>query len=337
MFGQRIQELRRKAGVSARLLATGAALSSDALDAIERGTVTTVSTSTLLRIADALHLDHDEFIYLMKLQHNTRRFHAYNVGIAKTGTRSIGAIFRHYRSTHEFMFEQTTGHILQFQKGQIDGQQLRKYIRQRDNEGILEMDSSSFNYAYLHILIDEFPSAKFIFTIRDAYSWVDSLLNMFLSGSVINSESPQWMYDYTEHLFGLDRSMVRSKRRVVKHFDSLIDKLLVYWSSTNSEILDKLPLQRSLIVRTHEISSHIDRIADLVGVPRRSLHREQTHLHQAARKFNVLQEIDRGLLSEKVDCHCSALMKRFYPGYRLADFLETNEPEGRLSTSAEDE
>ncbi len=330
MLGKRIKELREKIGWSRNTLSKESYLSYNALAKIERDIVKDLNSLTLIKIADALHLNQDEFIYLIKLNHQKRRFQAYNVGIVKTGTFSIAGIFSNYRSLCEFKFKETTEMILKFKKGKIAREEFRRCVRKRDNEGILEMDSASFNYFYLDILVEEFPSAKFIFTIRDCYSWVDSLINMFLGNAVTTDKSNQWIFDYSEFAYGLGRSIYNNKKRLMRNFNNLIDKLLAYWDLTNREIIKRLPLERSLIVRTTDISNSVERMADFVGVPRETLIKERSHLFKARHKFNVLHEIEYKFLNKKFKHYCSPLMERFFPGYTLRNFLKNRKIKRRL-------
>jgi len=54
------------------------------------------------------------------------------------------------------------------------------------------------------VLAEEFPDAKFIFVIRDCWSWLDSLLNMVLT---LGPGMSDWMVEHCR------RSWVRSSSR----------------------------------------------------------------------------------------------------------------------------
>ncbi len=64
--------------------------------------------------------------------------------------------------------------------GDLTDTQARDILRGLDRRMWLELNSSWINYFLLEMLIDEYPQAKFIFTIRDCYSWLDSILNQLL-------------------------------------------------------------------------------------------------------------------------------------------------------------
>jgi hypothetical protein len=108
------------------------------------------------------------------------RFKAYCIGMAKTGTTSMHIIFsHHYRSAHEAESGFLCKKNLAFLNGKINRNQFTHYLKHRDQRLNLEMDSSALNYFLLDMLVKEFSEAKFILTIRDCYSWLDSAINYY--------------------------------------------------------------------------------------------------------------------------------------------------------------
>ena len=63
---------------------------------------------------------------------SSRQFQCYCVGLAKTGTTSIAAIFGRYRSEHDFMFEETMAKIAAWREGQISPELFAEFILERD-------------------------------------------------------------------------------------------------------------------------------------------------------------------------------------------------------------
>ena len=47
----------------------------------------------------------------------------------------------------------------------------------RDHALALEVDSSALNFDLLDLLLSEFPDARYLLTIRDCYSWCNSVFN----------------------------------------------------------------------------------------------------------------------------------------------------------------
>ncbi len=243
---------------------------------------------------------------------SARRFRSYNIGIAKTGTNSIAAIFGQYRAGHEFMFQETVEQIAAWQEGLISLESFKAYVLYRDQQGGLEMDSATFNHHYLDILIQEFSEAKFIFTVLDCYSWLNSIVNMSLSSG---NSIPDWMLKYGKFFIGyeVDRTTISSSQSILDKLPTAIDKLLEYWEKSNQRILDLLPPERSLIVPTHKISESLEQIANLVGVSSQSMVEEAKHSNQAPPGYDWLQYIDQDLLEERCSFYCGSLMERLFP------------------------
>jgi len=249
----------------------------------------------------------------MNVDHpDSRKFKVYNVGLAKTGTTSIARIFNNYHAQHEFLLRETGHRIKDFNQRKITKDALRDFIRTRDGIGNFEMDSTFCHSYYLDILAEEFPAAQFIFTIRDCYSWVDSVINMVSTHSQIT---------HLDLIFGLPPALLGNEAALRQNFYQYVDDLLVLWSSVNAAILEKLPGDRSLIIRTHEISKKIGALARLIEIPAKTLDLNNSHEFKAAHKLNLLQEMDYDYLEAKFKHYCSSLMKEYFPGYTLKDFL----------------
>jgi hypothetical protein len=255
-----------------------------------------------------------------------RQFHVYNVGIPKTGTTSIASLFRQYKTGHEFMFGETVEHIIAYYHKKIAAETFRKYIRFRDCEGKLEMDSSSFNHYYLDILEEEFPDAKFIFTIRDCYSWMNSYLNMLLRWrkyhQTTQSKIPTWQIEYGRFQFGeFDPDGFSLPQALKLRLPDMLDRFLRCWSEYNGRVLDRLPAERSIVIRTHEISGSLIKLAHFVGVAENRLAADGKHSNYGLGKINLLKFVDRDLLEDRCNHYCGNLMNSLFPEHSLDKFL----------------
>src|SRR4051794_31876170 len=86
-----------------------------------------------------------------------RRFHAYCVGMAKSGTHSIAGLFaKNYRTAHEPEDGLLVDALLAASRKAVDAAGLARLLRARDRRLRLEMDSSALNYFFLDLLLDEF-------------------------------------------------------------------------------------------------------------------------------------------------------------------------------------
>jgi transcriptional regulator with XRE-family HTH domain len=316
MLGEKIREFRYKRKMSLEDLARKISCPVGTLNDIENGKIKQCDNRFLLKIIDALQIKKPyDFVYLVNLNKYPRRFQAYNVSLMRTGTASIASIFANYRHKHEFMISLAYDLLRKYERKEISEREFREFLIWRDSHGNLEMDSSNTNHYYLDFLKKNFTLAKFIFVIRDCYSWVDSLLNW-----IIHNDS--WgRYDY---FFGIEGLPSVDEKYVMDNFPDLIDRLILFWSESNKKIINALPRKRSLILKIDEINSRISEMADFVGVPEKTLCKDKAWKNRARHKVSFLSRFDPGFLDVKFNKHCRDLMNDFYPDYSLQNFHSGN-------------
>jgi hypothetical protein len=231
-------------------------------------------------------------------------------------------IFSTHRSAHEYAMEQAWQVISGMLSRTIDIRKVCSFVRKRSLR-MLEMDSASFNHFFLEILREEFPQSRFIFVIRDCFSWVDSLANMLLDPNREFLEPAPAILGTPFPIPGGDSP---ERKELRQNFVSYIDGFLKNWSSHNQRIVEQLPPERSLILRTHELSQSRDVLSDFLAIPPDTLNMSRSHEFRASIKYNVLGQADPTLLESRFNEICSPLMNTFFPGYRLIDFLEGKRP-----------
>jgi hypothetical protein len=174
----------------------------------------------------------------------------------------------------------------------------------------LELDSSQLNYFLLDSLVSEFPNAKFILTIRDCYSWLDSFINHQLSRNC----SPNWQR-LRDFRFDSNSEYKEEERILAQHGLYTLDGYLSYWAEHNREVLTTVPKEKLLVVRTHEIPQEIEKIADFLSISLDKLNLSKAHSFKAKNHFNILSEINKQFIDNKVNLHCKSLMDEFFPEF----------------------
>lgn len=226
----------------------------------------------------------------------SRRFHAFCVGLPKTGTTSITGIFKRYKAGHEFMFRETVEHIVLYRQGRITKEAFRNYLIERDKMGGLEMDSASFNHYYLHFLVDLFPEARFVFTVRDCFSWTNSYLSMLLRWRRIFPDVrhiPAWQTAYGRIQFGqFDPDDYQSPETIMNRMPDLATRFFQCWREDNRRILSLLPAGRSIVIPTARLSRCLPELARLMGIPPDFLLSHASHANRAPEKINFLSFLD---------------------------------------------
>lgn len=239
-----------------------------------------------------------------------RQTQVYCVGTAKSGTTSLATLFKgQLRTFHEADCKEAINLILDLAEGRATRGALRSFLVARDRRLQLDLDSSQLNYFFLTDLLGLFPAAKFILTLRDPYSWLDSLINHQLGR---RSVPPEWrrLRDYR---FGGGRPHPAEERALEARGLYTLDGYLAYWAKHNTDVLQHVPAERLLVVRTDQITPQAEAIGHFIGVPQTVEKAERTRANEAWVKLGVLAELEPNYLEAKVQAHCGELVHRFFP------------------------
>ena len=233
----------------------------------------------------------------------------------------------YWRSAHEPESDETIDVILAHAAGRMNDSEVDHYLLLRDRRLSLELDSSQLNIFLLHKLVQLFPTAKFILTIRDPYTWLDSFINHQLT----HRASDQWLA-LRDFRFRPDVYVHQPEEMVLKdHGLYTIDGYLSYWGWHNRKAIAVVPEDQLLIVRTDQIGERLDEIASFTSVPKARLLQEKSHSFKAQKKFGLLDKVNRQFVEDKIAEHCGGLVARFFPEFRLAERHEVAQRREPLS------
>ena len=247
-----------------------------------------------------------------------RRTQLYCVGIAKSGTNSIAKMFsQNVRAVHEPQVLLLIDKFFDWAGGRISEQEMSRWIRARDREMALEVDSSWINILILGFLLREFSEARFVLTIRDCYSWLNSTLNHAVRFKDISAPQRVRARDF---VFNREGFVHAPEERTLKErgFYTL-DGYLSGWAAHNGQVLAKVPPERLLVVRTDQIGRRANEIADFAGLPRRAIRLHRTHEFRNPARMEIIRQLDRNFLERKVQQHCRPLMARFFSEIKSLD------------------
>jgi len=244
-----------------------------------------------------------------------RRSRLYGLGVGKTGTHSLAEMFsKDVRARHEPEARDTIDKIIDRHDGRISDDEWIGWVRARDRRLALEVDSASLNLHLLTSLMPEFPDARFVLTVRDCYSWLNSAINHIVR--VREKLAPHWLKwrafqaGPTGYIYGAGDEVLKTAGL------PNLDNQLFQWRKYNEEVLATVPAERLLVVRTDQITKRAFEIADFACLPRRTVRLEGTHAFQNRVTRQPIREIDRTFLEATVEEHCRPLMARFFPEIR---------------------
>jgi hypothetical protein len=251
-------------------------------------------------------------------RYRTRRTQVYGVGSAKSGTHSIAAMFsRNVRARHEPEIFDLIDKIAYWRQDRISGTQFTDWIRKRDRRMALEVDSSFLNYEILDALLKEFPDARYILTIRDCYSWLDSLFNHMLR--LKDNKDPRWLK--LPQIWPPSEPLIHApeESELKEKGFSTLDRQFSWWSRRINNVLTKVPAAQLLVVRMDEITKRAFEIADFCGLPCHAVRKDRSHAFASPVKYGILRRIDSAFVEAKVEKHCRELMTRFFSEIKSID------------------
>lgn len=247
----------------------------------------------------------------------TRRVRLYGVGTAKSGTHSICSMFsKNVRAGHEKQALQSIGIFFQWHEGRLSDAELMDWIQGRDTDLALEVDASWFNVLFIPFLVRKFPEARFVWTIRDCYSWLNSEFKRVLhipSRQPLRIKMRKFLHDPHNAAHAPEEAVLKENGLYT------IDGYLSHWATHNERILTTVPGKQLLIVRTEQIRERAYEIADFAGLPRYAVQLNRTHEYRNPVQRDIIREIDRNFLEKKVEQHCRPLMSRFFPEIKSLD------------------
>lgn len=230
-----------------------------------------------------------------------RRFRAFGVGLPKTGTTSLSSLFGAYRTGHEHMVHEADAAIADRLEGRSSEEDLVAFIRLRDARGGLEMDVAGFHHFWIDRLVREFPDARFVWTLRDARSWLDSLLRYLLDDGPRGGAFVGFGRRALGLPFDLPHRDRASRAQLWASLPDHLEPMLRFWRLGNAAIARAVPRERLLVVPTARISDRIAVLAAHVGVEPEALRAERSHELAAADRGSVLERLEPGRVQGAFD------------------------------------
>lgn len=270
------------------------------------------------QVRHVLRKTHYRFLEVLALRVRQlpRRLHCYNISVGKSGSHSVHGMFaRHYRAAHEPYAQIALDEADGYRCGFKSAADKREFLVRRDRALCLEMEASPFLIWDVKDLVELFPEAKFIVTLRDCYSWLNSMINFSLK-----ERSTERQTRLRAALFGESEFTFAPEEEALRRCGLFtLDGYLSYWATQNQNALDRIPPGRRIVIRTRELASSTLRLADFLDIPVTTLDAKQAHRFRTGVDYHMLEQIDRSFLEQKIASHCRALMSEYFPETRNMD------------------
>jgi hypothetical protein len=197
----------------------------------------------------------------------------------------------------------------------MDRRKFEEFILERDLLLNLELESSWLTYFYIDILASRMREARFILTVRDPYSWLDSIINFHY---LMRRNSYPWMKPWVRVLedfyFGDNDWHYSLGDRFLKECRLLpVRSYLRLWRVHNQAVISGIPSDRLYVVNTLDIAHEIHNIANFLNIQSDQLDRSVSHSHKnTKKKFQICDVVDKGYLKSSVDEFCSDFVKDLF-------------------------
>ena len=255
------------------------------------------------------------------------RFHAYGVGLPKTGTTSLSAMLTNYRSGHEawldFLAEPAVARV----RGEIDDETFWETVRNRFVPLRAEMDCVTCHHLYVDVLQEKYPKAKFVVTYRDVRSWANSLLDLVM----LRRRTPpdqrghrSWYRSYgdwiSEGTFSLDPADDGDDT-------AALPALMRSWATYMRVMPIALPAERTIWIKTSEFTARVPDLAEFLGIPVVTIAMDKVHSNATPASFDRFTRADRDVIDSVYAEHCADIMAEHFPEEH-ARFLDRPLEEG---------
>ncbi|CAN5553521.1 hypothetical protein BH23BAC1_BH23BAC1_48150 [soil metagenome] len=255
-------------------------------------------------------LDFNNFSYSLIQRINRfkpRKFHAYCIGAAKTGTTSVASMFKDsYRARHEQEVEKTNRLVIDLLEGKIDNDKLSQFLKERDRRLNLEMESSHPLGYLSNYLATLFPNSLFIITVREPLSWLKSRLNFHYK------VHPKAWNEYRDYFWTQRNGSYNPEEKLLENYGLCsLDVYLSQYADHYRRVLEGVPEERRLIVRTSEIIEKIPDMAKFLGANPKKI--VGAHMKRSENKITPLDEIDENYVKGRIFYHCESLINQFFP------------------------
>lgn len=242
----------------------------------------------------------------IRLKIQPRNLLAFCIGAPKSGTTSIAGVFEsNFRAGHELEREDLIRTIHRHYRREIGDEEYITELKRRDIRVWLEFEATCFLGYRPDLLYRAFPNAKYILTIREPLSWLDSMINHTIN-------YPPRSEDVIALWHGMffepqDYPHTEQDKVLKQHGVYSVEAYLRYWARSIQSVLDSIPSEQLLILQTAEVAKRHDKIAAFLGIEEAQLDRQSSHMNQAPAKYHLLDQIAQSYLEQLNVEHCANL------------------------------
>ena len=238
-----------------------------------------------------------------------RRIRVYCVGLERTGTTHISSLFSKYRVWHE---PDVSCLLPVHREEQMPS---AAWLRSRDRALRLEVESSHLLGPIVGALAKTFPQSTFICTAREPVSWVRSVWRWTypdMPGMRHNAERTEAHKSWAAMMHTNWHAMMNAYYGGHEHQSEILKECGLYslkgyfskYASHYRGILESVPSDRLLVVRTASLSERISQIAKFVDVKESTLTPPEKRVNRSTSKSAPFDAVEDALIKSQADKYC---------------------------------
>ncbi len=238
-----------------------------------------------------------------------RRLRVFGIGSPKSGTHSLAGVFEgHYRTAHEPEALRLVELICAVADGTANPADLDRELRDRERRLRLEVNCAGLNGLVVEHLVRLSTRTRFVLTLRDPWSWLESIIDHSLRGN----PAPPYLR-LRDLRYAVDAPHPPAEQVLADHGLYTLDGYLGSWAERNLRALEVVPEERLLVVRTDQLGDRLPDLAAFVGCPVDHLDPARTHEYAAPERSGVLSQVDPDHVRDRIEHHAAPLLDRFFP------------------------
>ncbi|MBI1354254.1 MAG: hypothetical protein GC160_07905 [Acidobacteria bacterium] len=236
------------------------------------------------------------------------RLRVFGVGLPKTGTTSLAAMFAgHYRASHESglqILPAVSAHL----EGELSREQVFPLLDDRIEQLRLEVDVASYLGHFVEPLAERYPEARFVVTVRRCLPWVVSLANHMVGRPL--KPGSLWKR-YRDARFGRYDEPFAPEEEPLRELGLFpLRSLFHYWRDETERMLAEAPPDRTLVIKTAELRASGPRLSEFLAIPPETL--QPVHANRQRGDASALTLIPDDFVLERAEPICGPLMARLY-------------------------
>jgi hypothetical protein len=188
---------------------------------------------------------------------------AYCIGLPRSGTHTVAAMTRYGgRSAHEPAVQPMLMHLLNYLYGNYDRGRMMQLLRYRDRWLGLQLESAHYLHHVAALLLECWPDARFILTVREPRQWLISEIRQNLLTRTLPIFRTLEAYRYGRY----DECFTEGDESLAEIANlHPVRAYLRYWSDHIEQVLDTIPGDRLQVVDTYDLGGRTQVLAEFLG------------------------------------------------------------------------